>query len=187
MANNGRYTQYLLFEAIKQALKAYVAEEEASVSAQKSKANRNHSLALALQKSLEKLLEVADGHLPSDMKVDIMIEGLDILVHDRKGKRLLALLVSHDYLDKKAQEVLHQLNNGGCKLTLGIAFLPQKEYVLLYRPKEESLDYYHYNRSEGTASLLMKKEVEGEGEDLQLSLGIKEKRKRKKPTVTQDR
>jgi hypothetical protein len=92
----------------------------------------------------------------------------------------MGLVFSTDYLSKAQQDLLHQKQAEGCRLVLGAAFLPQKEYILLYRPKQESMEYLHFNRYDGTTTLLKQRELESQGEDLQLVLGIKEQKKRKK-------
>jgi hypothetical protein len=187
MASNGRYTTLLLFEAFEEALKALVAEDEQVLTWPKAKISYAHCLAGQLQLSLRRVLGLSEDSasptffsLPSDVKVDIFVQGTDVLVHDRKGKHLLGLIFSTDYLSKAQQDLLHQKQKEGCRLVLGAAFLPQKEYVLLYRPKQESMEYLHFNRYDGTTTLLKQREVEGESDIRQLVLGIKDRKKRKK-------
>ena len=191
MAGNGRFTTILLFEAFEKALMQFMHEDEQVLSWPRAKASLAHCLAGQLQRSLRSVLGLSEDSaspaffsLPQDIKVDILVEGCDILVHDRKGKHLLGIVLGYDYLSKAQQEHLHQLKEQGFRLVLGVSFLMQKEYVLLYSPKQESLEYYHFNKQDGTTHHLMQRDVEGEADDRQLSLGIKVRKKRK---PTQDR
>ncbi len=193
MAGNGRYTTLLLFEAFEKALMQFMREDEQVLSWPRAKASVAHSLASQLQRSLRSVLGLSEDNaspgffsLPGDVKVDILIKGCDILVHDRKGKHLLGIVLGYDYFSRQQQEHLHQLKGQGFKLVLGVSFLMQKEYVLLYSPKQESLEYYHFNKQDGTTHHLMQRDVESETDDGQLSLGIKERKKRKNPAPTQD-
>jgi len=193
MAGNGCYTTLLLFEAFEKALMQFMREDEQVLSWPRAKASVAHSLASQLQRSLRSVLGLSEDNaspgffsLPGDVKVDILIKGCDILVHDRKGKHLLGIVLGYDYLSRPQQEHLHQLKEQGFKLVLGVSFLMQKEYVLLYSPKQESLEYYHFNKQDGTTHHLMQRDVESETDDGQLSLGIKERKTRKKPAPTQD-
>ncbi|MGH0053908.1 MAG: hypothetical protein ACQ5SW_11005 [Sphaerochaetaceae bacterium] len=194
MAPNARYTNILLFEAFEIALRGLLTEDKEVLSWPKAKSSLAHCLASQLQLSLRKALslseDVANPHfflLPGDIKVDILTQGFDVLVHDRKGTQLLGIVLGKDYLSKVQQEQLLQIQSQGCQLVLGTAFLPQKEYILLYSPKQESLEYYHFNKVDGTTTHLKQKDVDGEADTLQLLLGIKErKRKRKKQISEQD-
>jgi hypothetical protein len=58
-------------------------------------------------------------------------------------------------------------------MTIGLAFLPQKEYILTYRPKKGRLDYYHYVKPTGEMNKLKEKEIRTDLEAGQLTLGIK--------------
>ncbi len=194
MGSSFRYTNLLLFEAFESALKQLLDEDSNVLSWPKSKASLAHCLAGQLQLSLRKVLELSQDianpnffSLPGNIKVDIFVEGSDVLVHDRKNARLLAIVLGTDYLSKTQQDHLQALQNMGCQLVLGAAFLPQKEYILLYSPRQESLEYYHFNKVDGTTSLLKQKEVDAEADSLQLLLGIKERKKKKKRVkISQD-
>ncbi|NCC64382.1 MAG: hypothetical protein EOM15_06985 [Spirochaetia bacterium] len=181
------YTTLLLYEAFELAMKQFLSEDEALLSWPKSRVSIAHCLASQLQRSLRKVLGLAQDtaspsffSLPGNIKVDIYCRDADIIVHDRKERLLLAIIFSNDYLSKSQQEHLHQLQKRGCPLVLGAAFLPQKEYVLLYSPQQEHLEYYHYSKTDGTTSHLKQREVEYNTDDLQLLLPIKERRKRNK-------
>ncbi len=187
MAHEGMYTTLLLYEAFELAMKQFLSEDEALLSWPKSRVSIAHCLASQLQRSLRKVLGLAQDtaspsffSLPGNIKVDIYCRDADIIVHDRKERLLLAIIFSNDYLSKSQQEHLHQLQKRGCPLVLGAAFLPQKEYVLLYSPQQEHLEYYHYSKTDGTTSHLKQREVEYNTDDLQLLLPIKERRKRNK-------
>lgn len=185
MAGNGRSTTMLLFESFQEALKQLVLEDEQVLFWPKAKASLAHCLASQLQRSLREVLGLSQDSasptyfsLPGNLKVDILTQGCDVLVHDRKGGHTLAVILSNDYLTKMQQDTLHELQNQGCRLVLGAAFLPQKEYVLLYRPKQESMEYLHFHKVDGNTTLLKQREVEGNADERQLSLGFKDRRKR---------
>jgi hypothetical protein len=128
------------------------------------------------------------------MKVDLFAfaenSKADILLHDREKNRPLAILFNQDYLSKLQIEVLHKLEKEGCNLVLGVAFLHQKDYILIYHANGERLDYYHFSRSGHTSSLLKQRELAGAESPLQLSLNIQNKKKRKKkqakPIISED-
>ncbi len=194
MAGNGRFTTILLFEAFEKALMQFMREDEQVLTWPRAKASLAHCLASQLQRSLRSVLGLSEDSasptffsLPGDIKVDILVKQCDILVHDRKGKQLLGIVLGYDYLSKPQQEHLHQLKEQGCKLVLGVSFLMPKEYILLYSPMQESLEYYHFNKLDGTTHHLMQRDVETDSDDRQLSLGIKERKKRKKTAPIQDR
>lgn len=191
MAGLGRYPVILLFESFNKALFSFLKEDEQVLSYSRSKATFAHCLASQLHRSLRSVLGMSEDEasltyfeLPLSIRVDIMVDGCDILVHNRKGTKLLAVILSHDYLTKAQQEHLFKLKDEGVELVLGVSMLQQKEYVLIYSPKSESLEYYHFNKNDGTTRHLMQREVESEEDSRQLSLGIKA-HKRKKPTPGQ--
>ncbi len=88
-------------------------------------------------------------------------------------------------LTKVQQNHLLQAQAEGCQLVLGTSFLPQREYILLYSPKQESLEYYHFNKADGTTTHLKQKDVDGEKDSLQLLLGIKERKKKRRKQVSE--
>ncbi len=192
MANTARYTNILLFEAFETALRQLLAEDEVVLSWPKAKTSLAHCLASQLQLSLRKVLSLSEDmanpyffSLPGNIKVDIQRHGLDVLVHDRKGSKLLGIILGNDYLTKVQQNHLLQVQGEGCQLVLGASFLPQKEYILLYSPKQESLEYYHFNKADGTTTHLKQKDVDGEEDTLQLLLGIKERKKKRRKQVSE--
>ncbi|MBG0767747.1 hypothetical protein [Sphaerochaeta halotolerans] len=192
MGNNARYTNILLFEAFETALRQLLVEDEVVLSWPKAKTSLAHCLASQLQLSLRKVLSLSEDianpyffSLPGNIKVDIQRHGLDVLVHDRKGTKLLGIILGNEYLTKVQQNHLLQAQAEGCQLVLGTSFLPQREYILLYSPKQESLEYYHFNKADGTTTHLKQKDVDGEKDSLQLLLGIKERKKKRRKQVSE--
>ncbi len=195
MGNNARYTNILLFEAFEIALRQLLAEDEVVLSWPKAKTSLAHCLASQLQLSLRKVLSLSEDlanpnffSLPGNIKVDILRDGLDVLVHNRKGIKLLGgIILGNDYLSKAQQNHLLQVQGEGCQLVLGTSFLPpQKEYILLYSPKQDSLEYYHFNKADGTTTHLKQKDVDGEEDTLQLLLGgIKERKKKRRKQISE--
>ncbi len=103
MGNNARYTNILLFEAFETALRQLLVEDEVVLSWPKAKTSLAHCLASQLQLSLRKVLSLSEDianpyffSLPGNIKVDIQRHGLDVLVHDRKGTKLLGIILGNE-------------------------------------------------------------------------------------------
>lgn len=197
-----QYTNTQLFEAFEDALKHLIEDDAELFTWPKAKVSIAHTFASHLHRTLCKVLGLSLDTssksyltLPQNMKVDLFAlaqeSKADILLHDRAKNRPLAILFNQDYLSKQQIEVLHKLEKEGCSLVLGVAFLTQKDYILIYRANKERLDYYHFSRSGHTSSLLKQRELSGGESPLQLSLDIQSKKKRKKkqiptPTTQED-
>jgi len=186
-----QYTNIQLFEAFEEALKNLIEDDAELFTWPKAKVSIAHTLASHLHRTLCKVLGLSldvsgKGYLtlPQKMKIDLFaLAGeakADILLHDREKSRPLAILFNQDYLSKQQVEVLHKLEKEGCSLVLGVAFLNQKDYILIYHANGEKLDYYHFSRTGHTSSLLKQRELAGGESPLQLSLNIHSKKKRKK-------
>lgn len=186
-----QYTNIQLFEAFEEALKHLIEEDGELFAWPKAKVSIAHTFASHLHRTLCKVLGFSLDPssksyltLPQNMKIDLSAsvgnDKVDILLHDRKENRPLAILFNQDYLGKQQLEELRRLEKEGCNLVLGVAFLHQKDYILIYRSNGEKLDYFHFSRSGHTSSLLKQRELEGEENHLQLSLNIPTKRKPKK-------
>lgn len=193
--NKGRFSNILLFDAFENALGYLLTEDSDLFEWHKAKASIAHCFASHLQMELRKVLGLSlDSSarsslaLPLDMKVDIFpIVGtvpVDLLVHDRKGNRPLAVVFYNDYLNKSQMDNLRKLQGLGCNLVLAVAFLPQKDYILIYRSNGPRIDYYHFNKQERMSSLFMQKEIDQDSGGLQLSLDIKARKSRKKKNLT---
>ncbi|AEV29823.1 hypothetical protein SpiGrapes_2036 [Sphaerochaeta pleomorpha str. Grapes] len=193
--NKGRYSNILLFDAFESALSYLLTEDSELFEWHKAKISIAHCFASHLQRELRKVLGLSldpssksSLALPQNMKVDIYpIVGtvpVDLLVHDRKESRPLAVVFYNDYLNKSQMDRLRKLQGLGCSLVLAVAFLPQKDYILIYRSNGPRIDYYHFNKQEGMSSLFMQKEMDHDSGDLQLSLGIKTRKSRKKKNHT---
>jgi hypothetical protein len=188
--DKGRYSNILLFDAFEGALAQLISQDSELFEWQKAKASIAHCFASHLQEELRKVLELSPDTgslgfcaLPQQMKVDIFPSvgsvRVDLLVHDRKGCRPLAVIFHNDYLNKNQMDKLRKLQGLGCNLVLAVAFLPQKDYILIYRSNGQRIDYYHFNKQDGMSSLFMQKEMETDTDSLQLSLDIKQGKKRK--------
>lgn len=196
-----QYTNTQLFEAFEEALKHLIEDDAELFTWPKAKVSIAHIFATHLHRSLCKVLGLSlDSSsrsyltLPQNMKVDLfaLVKGnkTDILLHDRGQNRPMAILFNQDYLSKQQLEVLRNLEKEGCSLVLGVAFLHQKDYILIYHANGERLDYYHFSRSGHTSSLLKQRELAKGESPLQLSLNIQNKKKPKKKqakkAVTED-
>jgi hypothetical protein len=198
--NKGRYTNILLFDAFEGALNHLITEDSELFGWNKAKASIAHCFASHLQRELRNVLGLSlDSSsntylaLPQNMKVDIFptvgTVPVDLLLHDRKENRPLAVVFHNDYLNKNQMDTLRKLQGLGCSLVLAVAFLPQKDYILIYRSNGPRIDYYHFNKQDKMSSLFMQKEMDKDSGNLQLSLGIKNRKSRKKktPVIPTDR
>ncbi|HKL57104.1 MAG TPA: hypothetical protein VJ854_01790 [Sphaerochaeta sp.] len=185
-----QYTNIQLFEAFEEALKHLIEDDAQLFTWPKAKVSIAHTFATHLHRTLCRVLGLSLDtssrsylSLPQKMKVDLFAlakeSKADILLHDREESRPLAILFNQDYLSKQQIEALHKLEEEGCSLVLGVAFLSQKDYILIYHANGERLDYYHFSRSGHTSSLLKQRELAQEESPLQLSLNIQNKKKRK--------
>lgn len=165
-----------LFEVLKRALKAFNGSDSDLLSWPKAKASIAHALAMRLSESATLL--------SGSVYVDIMAEGADVVIHDRNGAVTMALVISTTYLTASQQTQLRLLEERGTTLVFGIAFLKEKEYFLLYRPRRDALDYYHFRRD--NESVVRLRERDRGSDEGQLLLGINPKR-RKKRAATPDR
>ncbi len=186
-----QYTNIQLFEAFEEALKHLIEDDAELFTWPKAKVSIAHTFATHLHRTLCKVLGLSLDtssksylSLPQNMKVDLFAlaeeSKADILLHDRAKSRPLAILFNQDYLSKQQIEVLHKLEKEGCSLVLGVSFLHQKDYILIYRANGEKLDYYHFSRTGHTSSLLKQREVPSAESPLQLSLNIQNKKNRRK-------
>ncbi len=186
-----QYTNMQLFEAFEDALEHLIEDDAELFTWPKAKMSIAHTFASHLHRTLCKVLGLSLDTssksyltLPQNMKVDLFAlaenSKADILLHDRKKSRPLAILFNQDYLSKQQIEVLHKLEKEGCSLVLGVAFLHQKDYILIYRANGEKLDYYHFSRTGHTSSLLKQRELSSAESPLQLSLNIQNRKKHKK-------
>ena len=189
-----QYTNIQLFEAFEEALKHLIEDDAQLFTWPKAKVSIAHTFATHLHRTLCKVLGLSLDTssksylgLPQKMKVDLFAlaedSKADILLHDRAKSRPLAILFNQDYLSKQQIGTLHKLEKEGCSLVLGVAFLHQKDYILIYHANGERLDYYHFSRSGHTSSLLKQRELAGKESPLQLSLNIQNKKRRKKKQV----
>ncbi len=189
-----QYTNIQLFEALEEALKHLIEDDAQLFTWPKAKVSIAHTFASHLHRTLCRVLGLSLDTssksylaLPQKMKVDLFARvgehKADILLHDRGENRPLALVFNQDYLSKHQIDTLHKLEKEGCSLVLGVSFLHQKEYILIYHANGERLDYYHFSRTGHTSSLLKQRELARGESPLQLSLNIPNKKKRKKKQV----
>ncbi|HZJ88308.1 MAG TPA: hypothetical protein VFC80_04070 [Sphaerochaeta sp.] len=171
------YSEPVLFSALQKALGALVREDSEALSWPKPKPNIAHRLALHLDTACKDLPDY-----PATMQVDILTHQSDIIIHDRSGAVLLRILLSTTYLTQSQQaHLISFAEKEEANLVMGIAFLKETGYFLLYHPRREVMDYYHYRKHSGQVKLL--RERSSSDEDGQLLLGI-QKRRRRKPVTT---
>ena len=160
----------VLFETLKASIKQFEHEDSMLLSWPKAKASIAHALAMHITENIT---------LPSDdLFIDIMAEGADVVVHDRNGTLLLALVISTTYLTAAQQAQLRNLKERECTLVFGIAFLKEKEYHLLYRVRRDAVDYYHYRKHNQSVVRLRERDQGSDEGQLLLRIGTKRKKGR---------
>lgn len=196
---NERYSKIRLFEIFVDALRHLVQQDNELFFWPRNKAAVVHRLASHLHAALRRDLSLhADeanqsymelpGKLYFDVGVAVNTEQKtffpDIVLHDRSKDdpvRLLAIICRDNYLSEDDQISLHELQEtGNCELVLALSFLPQKNYLLIYRADTYKMEYYHFLRDELSCVILKRREIEGAEDDDQLKLGISLRRRRKK-------
>ncbi len=170
------YSEPVLFSALQEALQRLVRDDSVVLSWAKAKASIAHRLAVHLDACCKAL-----PNYPPEMQVDILTQTSDVLVHDRAGRVLLTILFSTTYLTQSQQaHLMEQAESEAADLVMGIAFLKEKEYFLLYHPRREAMDYYHYRRHSGRVQLL--RERSSSDDDGQLLLNMRKRRRPKRST-----
>lgn len=91
----------------------------------------------------------------------------DILVHNREnGKQILSVICRNEYLTESEQQELLQLRlSSSCDMILGLSFLTQKNYMLIYFTQEDRIEYYHFDRNSLTIEPLKQKALETKAEN----------------------
>lgn len=165
-----------LFEVFQEALKDLGMHDAWLCSQPKGKGAICHKLAGYLESRVRE-----HGYaMPEGFVFDILLNHTDILLHDRAGKTLMSVMVFHDYIPSGQIEFLKQRIVEGAILTLAVAFIPGKDYLLIYHIKKETIDYYHYDLAEGDSQYTMQRDRKvGDGGQLQL---LKPRRRKKKPS-----
>ena len=160
------------FDTFTAALASFETKDRDLFSWTRNRTALTHALALRLKETL-----TAQG---SDLDVDMgafisrsqKVVNPDILVHDRKEKRVLALVCRSEYLKEEEQEALVGLQQTAkCELVMAISFLPQKRYCLLYRVADGKIEYHHFDRNTLTSSIIRISGKEDEDSKDQLSFG----------------
>lgn len=181
--DNERYGMIRLFETYILALSRLVEQDAELFGWKRNRLAVGHRLAHHLQEGLFGAFTSSQrNRYVVDMGAMVLNEPLalipDILVHERGAKdphRLMAIVCREGYLTESELWSLHELKvAGSCELTLAMALLPQKEYILVYRADGSSIDYYHFLTKEKHCQLLKKRQISDVSADAhQLKLGIK--------------
>jgi hypothetical protein len=182
-----RYGKIRLFETYIRALASLVDYDSALLSWKKNRVSLSHRLAQHLEQGLFGTL---GSHHRSSFLVDMCAPIVDdsralvpdIVVHDRNSKepnRLMAIVCREGYLTEEELVQLHALKtNGHCELTLAMAFLANKEYFLIYRADDTTIDYYHFLIHEKHCQLFKRRQISDVAIDAhQLKLGIKTRKR----------
>lgn len=82
-----------------------------------------------------------------DMKPSILSPVPDLALHDRCGDALMSIFVRKTYMSEKEQEMLLAARRAGkSRLVLGLSFIPDKSYILIYYPQAIRMEYLHYSK-----------------------------------------
>jgi len=182
-----RYGMIRLFETYIQALSVLVDQDSALFEWRKNRIAVSHRLAQHLEQGLFGTLGPQHhtqffvdlcAPLVDDPKALIP----DIVVHDRgeqEPHRLMAIVCREGYLTEQELIGLHEMKmKSSCELTLAMALLPEKEYMLIYRANEVTIDYYHFFQTEKHCQLFKRRELADVPLDAhQLKLGIKSRKR----------
>lgn len=182
-----RYGMIRLFETHIHALSHLVDHDAQLFSWKRNRMSISHRLARHLEQGLHESFTSQQRHA---FFVDLCAPVLDepnamvpdIVVHNRDMKepqRLMAIVCREGYLSEQELLDLHAMKTrGNCELTLGMAFLPNKEYILIYRADETTIDYYHFFHHEKHCQLFKRRQVSEVSADIhQLKLDIKSRKR----------
>ena len=182
-----RYGMIRLFETQIHALSQLVDQDGQLFSWRRNRMAVCHRLAHHLEQGLHPGFSTQQKHtLFVDMCAPVLDEPNamlpDIVVHNRNMRepvRLMAIVCREGYLSEQELLDLHAMKvRGNCELALGLAFLPNKEYILIYRADETTIDYYHFLRNEKHCQLFRRRQVSEVSADArQLKLDIKSRRR----------
>ena len=183
--NNERYSMIRLFETFLEALSRLVDRDDHLFSLKKNSIAVSHRLAQHLE-------EVMFGELPAKEQEGFVVDlaypleerslNPDILIHNRSNRaeeRLMGVVCRSRYLTNQELLKLHALKS---HLTLAVAFLPDKDYFLIYRSAESTLDYYHFYKEAKHCHLLRRRHIseidESDRQQLRLAIAPKAGRPR---------
>ena len=183
--NNERYSMIRLFETFLEALSRLVDRDDHLFSLKKNSIALSHRLAQHLE-------EVMFGELPAKEQEGFVVDlaypleerslNPDILIHNRSNRaeeRLMGVVCRSRYLTNQELLKLHALKS---HLTLAVAFLPDKDYFLIYRSDESTLDYYHFYKEAKHCHLLRRRHIseidESDRQQLRLAIAPKAGRPR---------
>jgi hypothetical protein len=182
-----RYGMIRLFETHIHALSLLVEQDSSLFSWRRNRMAVCHRLARHLEQGLHDSFNLQQrNRYFVDLCAPIMEDAHamipDIVVHDRdqqEPQRLMAIVCREGYLSEQELLDLHELKTkGNCELTLGMAFLPNKEYILIYRADETTIDYYHFFRTEKHCQLFKRRQIsEVSADRSQLKLDIKSRKR----------
>jgi hypothetical protein len=168
LSDHERYGKIRLFETFIRALSALVDEDDALFSWKKRRIAITHRLALHLDHGFaEAFPATKESPLAVDMGAPVSDDSRimipDILVHNRtqsSPRPLMAVVCREGYLTEQELIELHELREeSACELTLAISFLVARDYMLIYRFDETTIDYYHFLRHEKHCQLFRRREL----------------------------
>ena len=186
-----RYGMIRLFETHIHALSLLVDQDELLFSWRRNRMPICHRLARHLESGLHESFSLhqrqtffVDLCAPIMEDTNVMVP--DIVVHNRNlhdPQRLMAIVCREGYFSEQELLDLHAIKaKGNCELTLGMAFLPNKEYILIYRADDTTIDYYHFFKSEKHCQLFKRRQVsEVIADGRQLKLDIKNRKRSSRP------
>ncbi len=158
-----RYSIIRLFETFIHSLSTVSSEDSYLLKIGSLRVPFSFRLALTLQQEL--LPKLAHYYIDMGLVATENSKALvpDILIHDRNDDNrdaLMSIVVRNRYLSESELMGLHTLGNTTkCDLTLAIALLPMKDYILIYRSDELFVDYYHFYMEHQHCSFLKRREI----------------------------
>ncbi len=163
---NDRYSQISLFTNIIESLNKLFKEDNTLFKA-KYHQSLCHRLGMYLEDELRNPEE--KGHLfDSNIFVDVAYpilwldkyKKVDIIIHQRGESPILAAFISNHYFSYKQLLDLSkmQIKNPN-SLYLGIRIANDKKYALIYKHNKNAIEYYHYDYSTKTSSMIRRKEI----------------------------
>lgn len=174
--HNTRYNKILLFDTFLDALKNLIVKDSIVCSWPRNRVPVSHVLATRIGANPLIVREQFFADLQAPFPPQLKLNSPDILVHDRKESRIMAILCRDSYLQEKEQTQLLEMSRvGTCDLVLALSLLPQKDYMLIYLAEGNHIDYYHLFQDTLECVLLKQREFPSP-DDTQLPL-IKQRKK----------
>lgn len=174
----------MLFSAFRKALQSFWMEDAMLLERRKKRAAISHRIAHYLEG------EPFEGYMV-DLFYQVKLKGRDvfpeIILHNRKDDIAMAIFWEEGYLTEEEQAEVRRFHEEAKPfLTLAFAFLPEKNYFLVYRFEEEYVEYLHISKGDFSEEVLKRcnlaSPVWDNNEELLFRMPRKMKARKKKTT-----